>query len=582
MQPQKLLNLNSLISQARPHAYELIAGSAAMLIYVVCWPLLAWLAGQLIPAIGAGNLNLVINVIIKALIVFLIQKVAQFSQDIFFAKPSLAISQNLRTELFRKLQRIKLTSLQKLSSGDITYRLTEDADRVGEVIYKTIQDTTPSLLQLIAVLIYMVYLDWQISLATLILAPLITILIGKFGEKVMMTAEKSQQKVSDLASLLSEAIQGLPLIRAFAVEGWMQARFDDQVEEHRRARFRTLKLLALQHPVIGFIEAAGILTVLALGASRIQSGALNSQEFSSYFAALLMLIDPISHLTTNFNELQQGQASLRRLQEIQLEPVDQLNDITDYINTKGSGEIEFSNITFKYQKDNKVIRNLSLKINAGEIIAFVGPSGGGKSTLFSLLLGFIQAQEGYIYINGNEISRIHPTSLRKQIGLVPQVGSIFSGTIMEAIRFGRNISEEKVINSAKLANAHDFISNLKNGYSTFLEERGTNLSGGQLQRLSIARALVGDPSILLLDEATSALDANSEKEVQLGLHQAMKNRTVIIIAHRLSTVQGANKIVYIENGEISEIGTHQQLINNSGKYSALCENQFIKGQIINN
>ena len=581
MQSQNLFQLRSLAVILRPHIRDLICGSIGMVTYVLCWPVLAWLAGRLIPAIGEGNLSRVINVIAIALIVFLIQKIAQFSQDIFFAKPSLSISQNLRVELFKKLQRIQLKSLEKLSSGDITYRLTEDADRVGEVIYKTIQDTTPSILQLFAVLIYMIYLDWQLSLATLLLAPAITILISKFGEKVMITAEHSQEKVSNLASLLSEAIQGLPIIRAFAVEEWMQKRFDDQVNEHRRARFRTLKLLALQHPVIGFIEAAGILTVLAIGASRIEDGGLSSQEFSSYFAALLMLIDPISHLSTNFNELQQGQASLRRLNEIEFEPIEDLNNINQFDIELNEVEIKFADLNFEYQRNKIVIDNFNLNIRSGEIIAFVGPSGGGKSTLFSLLLGFIKPKSGSIYINGIDISTIQPKTLRKQIGLVPQVSTVFSGTIMEAIRFGRKISDEKVINAAKLANAHEFISNLSKGYLTFLQERGTNLSGGQLQRISIARALLGDPSILLLDEATSALDAYAEKEVQLGLNQAMKDRTVIIIAHRLSTVQGADKIVFIENGMIAETGSHNELIKKSGKYSSLCENQFIKGQVFN-
>ena len=580
MSSKRLFKLNNLLSQAKPHIRELAGGSVSMIIYVICWPILAWLAGQLIPAIGEGNLTLVLNVISKALIVFLVQKIAQFGQDIFFATPALSISQNLRTDLFRKLQKIKLTSLEKLSSGDITYRLTEDADRVGEVIYKTIQDTTPSLLQLLAVILYMLYLDWQLSLATLILAPAITILVSKFGQKVMIAAEGSQKKVSDLASLLAEAIQGLPLIKAFAAEEWMQSKFEVQVKEHRRARYKTLKLLALQHPVIGFIEATGILAVLVVGAARIQNGGLNSQEFSSYFAALLMLIDPISHLTTNFNELQQGQASLRRLKEIELEPIEESTNSEDKISSSFNGDIEFRDISFAYEENKNVINDLNLTIKRGEIIAFVGPSGAGKSTLYSLLLGFLKPNKGSIYINNQNICNLNRSSLRRQIGLVPQTSTIFSGTILEAIKIGREANNYEVIKSAKLANAHGFINDLKDGYKTYIQERGNNLSGGQLQRISIARALLGNPSILLLDEATSALDADAEKEVQLALKQAMKGRTVIIIAHRLSTVQEADRIVVLQKGKVSEVGTHDELMKNSGKYSQLCEKQFIKGQVI--
>ncbi|WP_320664438.1 ABC transporter ATP-binding protein [Prochlorococcus sp. MIT 1223] len=572
---QRVFNFKYILELLRPHINELVLGGISMFVYVLCWPLLAWLAGKLIPAIGEGNLEQVIKVIFLALIVFLVQKLSQFSQDILFAKPALSISQNLRTSLFSKLQKIELVSLEKLSCGDITYRLTEDADRIGEVIYKTIQDTTPSFLQLVAVLVYMIFLDWKLSMATLLLAPIMTLLISKFGQKVMLTAERSQERVSELASLLGEAIQGLPLIRAFAVEDWMQERFDAQVKSHKNARFKTLKLLALQHPVIGFLEAAGILTILTLGAARIQQGGLNGEQFSSYFAALLMLIDPISHLTTNFNELQQGQASLRRLKEIHLEAEENINNKSKVSISSRIGNIDFNEVSFSYKLNKKVIDSLSLTIERGKKIAFVGPSGAGKSTLFSLLLGFIKPTSGSIKIDGIEMSTLNTKHLRRQIALVPQVSTVFSGSINQAISFGRVCSEEQIINSAKIANAHEFITNMKDGYQTVLQERGTNLSGGQLQRISIARALVGDPSILLLDEATSALDADSEEEVQLALKQAMKSRTVIIIAHRLSTVQEADLIVFIDKGRILEVGKHSDLIKLSGKYSELCNKQFI-------
>tara|TARA_Y100001968_G_scaffold113737_1_gene103170 strand:+ start:40119 stop:41855 length:1737 start_codon:yes stop_codon:yes gene_type:complete len=578
MQSKHVINLNALIKLLKPHSRELLWGWLSMVVYVLCWPLLAWLAGLLIPAIGQGDLKLVIKVITQALFVFLIQKLAQFSQDVQLAKPALRISQDIRKSIFNTLQNIELTSIKKLSTGDITYRLTEDADRVGEVLYKTIQDTTPSLMQLVAVLLYMLFLDWKLSLSTLIIAPFITVIISIFGQKVMSTAEKSQRKVSSLASLLGEVIQGLPLIRAFAVEDWMQKRFDDQVEEHRIAKYKTLKLLALQHPVVGFIEALGILIVLGIGASRIQGGYINGQEFSSFFAALLMLIDPISHLTTNFNEFKQGQASLKRLQELELEPLEETIKDGNKIITKLKGNISFKDINFSYRPNKKVIFNLNLEVKTGEVIALVGPSGAGKSTIFSLLLGFIKPQLGAIYLDDIELETIDKYSLRRQIGIVPQSMTMLSGTIKEAIKFGRNVSDEDVISASKLANSHDFITKMSNGYDTYLQERGNNLSGGQIQRISIARALISNPSLLLLDEATSALDAEAEKEVQLALRQSMKNRSVLIIAHRLSTVQEADRIVFIENGHIQESGSHNELIRKSGRYSELCQKQFIKGQ----
>ena len=270
-----------------------------MLVFVACWPLLAWLAGQLIPAIGAGDLPRVLRVIGLALGVFMVQKLAQFGQDSLLAEPALLVSQDLRRQLFARLQRLDFGALEKLSAGDLTYRLTEDADRVGEVIYKTIQDTTPSALQLVVVFGYMVWLDWPLSLATLVLAPVVAVLVSVFGARVMQAAERSQKQVSELAGLLGEAIGGLPLVRAFAAEPWLQQRFEEEIDLHRRARYRTQQLLALQYPVVGFLEAAGILAVLLIGAARIQAGGLDAQGFSSYVTALLMLIDPISHLTTN-------------------------------------------------------------------------------------------------------------------------------------------------------------------------------------------------------------------------------------------------------------------------------------------
>ncbi len=568
--------LQNLFSLLVPHKKNLIAGGICIFIYVGCWPILAALAGVLIPAIGTGDLSNVIIIIFKALVIFLIQKTAQLGQDILLAEPALSISQDLRQILFKKLQKIKLDSLEKLSSGDIIYRLTEDADRIGEIIYKTIQDTMPSSLQLIAVFGYMIYLDLYLSLATILLAPIVVFMVSKFGEKVMIAAEKSQKQVSGLAGLLGEAIQGLPLVRSFAAEDWLEKRFEKEVILHRKARYQTLKLLAYQHPVVGFIEATGILTVLAIGAARIQSGGLNSSSFSSYVAALLMLIDPISHLTTNFNEIKQGQASLKRLVAIDSEP----RESSDKINAKSinepKGELIIRDLSFSYDNNINVLNKLNLNIQPGKLTALVGPSGAGKSTIFSLILRFNIPNKGDILMDGINLTQLKAKEIRSIIAIVPQRTSVFSGTIKETILFGRKATNSDLIKSAKIANAHDFIMKLPNGYNTIIEERGTNISGGQLQRLAIARAVLGNPSILLLDEATSSLDAESEEAVQKGLQQAMKGRTVVVIAHRLVTVQEADMIYVLEKGEVSDHGNHDELIRKEGKYRELCEKQLIR------
>ena len=546
-----------------------------MLIYVACWPLLAYLAGNLIPAIGSGDLSKVSSIIIKSLFVFLVQKTAQFGQDVFIAKPSLEISEVMRGNLFSRIQKIKMNSVENISAGDITYRLTEDADRVSEVIYKTAQDTIPCTLQLLAVIIYMFYLDWSLTVSTFVLAPLIILSVNSFGRRVLIASEKSQESTSNLAGLIGESINGMSTIRAFAAENWIEKRFYKRLSTNKKAKYKTLKLLAFQHPVVGFVEAFGILAILGLGAARINLGLLTSEEFSSFFAAILMLIDPISHVSTNFNDYKQAEASIKRLKNINQEPVEDDNENLRRI-SNFEGKISFKKVNFAYKKDNQVLKNINLEIKRGEVTAFVGASGAGKSTMLALILKFITPNNGDIFIDDKNLKILNTKDIRKNIALVQQQPFLFSGTIIDVIRMGRNFTKEEVIESARKANAHNFIQKLPEKYETEITERGSNFSGGQIQRIAIARAILGNPSILLLDEATSALDAESESEVQKGLNRAMKGRTVIVIAHRLATTQEANKIVVFDKGEIIEVGKHIDLINKPGIYKELCEKQLIK------
>jgi ATP-binding cassette subfamily B protein len=563
----------------KPYRRRLLAGALCALVAVASFPLLALLAGRLIPAIGAGDFTTVLRSVGLALVLFLVQKLAQYGQDVLLAGPALQVSQDLRRHLFSRLQRLDFASLETLSTGDLTYRLTGDADRVGDVIYKTLHDSFPCVLQLVAVLGLMVWIDWPLALATILLAPLVALLVSAFGARVMEAAERSQSKVSQVAALLGEAISGLPLVRAFAAEPWLQQRFDEEVDLHRRARYDTLRLQALQHPVVGFIEAAGILAVLLIGAARIQAGGLSGQGFASFIAALLMLIDPISHLTTNFNELQQGQASLNRLRAIELEPVEPPDRPGAQALGPVRGELRLEGVRFGYDPTHPVLHDIDLLVRPGEVVALVGPSGAGKSTLFSLLLRFNTAQKGNVHLDGQDLADLRARELRQAVALVPQQSSVFSGTVADAIAFGRPATPEAIQSAARLANAAGFIEALPNGYASRVEERGANFSGGQLQRLAIARAVLGNPAVLLLDEATSALDAEAEEAVQQGLEQAMRGRTVVVIAHRLSTVQGADRILVLEGGRIVEEGSHAVLMGQGGRYRDLCQRQLIQMEL---
>ena len=565
-----------LIPLLRPHRRLLTIGTLCMLVFVSSQLVLMRLMGRLLPDVGSGDLKRILPVIGLVLLVFAIQKLAQFGQDSLLAGPALQVSQSLRRDLFQRLQKVQLGALEKMSSGDLTYRLTEDADRVSEVIYKTLHDSIPSALQLVAVLGYMLWLDWKLTLAILLLAPFVAWLISLFGARVMIATERSQKKVSELAGLLGEAIEGLPLVRAFAAEPWLERRFEEEIDQHRQARNNTYRLVALQHPVVGIIEVLGFATVLVLAAIRISSGDLSVPELISYLTGLVLLIDPIAHVTANYNEFQQGQSSLRRLREIEKEPSEPADPVPSIPIGRLQGNLTFDQVEFSYIPGQPVLQDFNLSIKAGQVVALVGPSGAGKTTLFSLLLRFNRVNQGQLLFDDKDLSQVCARDLRQQVALVPQRSSVFSGTIAEAIRFGREATQEQLHQAAKLANAHDFIIRLPDGYNTRLQERGTNVSGGQLQRIAIARAVLGNPAVMLLDEATSALDAEAEAAVQLGLKQAMLGRTVIVIAHRLATVQEADLIVVLEHGRISQQGSHDDLMSQGGRYRELCERQFIR------
>ncbi|MDX2231252.1 MAG: ABC transporter ATP-binding protein [Leptolyngbyaceae cyanobacterium bins.349] len=564
-----------LLAYIRPQTQTILQALVCTLIFTAMWPFLAWLAGAMAEPIARGQVLAIARIAGMGALAFLVQKIAQYGQDTLMAKAALSIAFQIRTQVYAHLQRLSLSYFETAQSGDLAYRMTEDIDRIGEVINKVFHQFLPSLLQLIVVLGYMVYLNWQLTLTTLVIAPVMAGLIAWFGEQIRKLSYRTQSRISNLSALLVEVFSGMRLVQAFAAEDYTLERFSREAERNRLARYRTEKLKAIQSPVVGFLEAFALLLLLLLGGWQVSLNNLTGSQFVSYLAAVVMLIDPIALITSNYNEFKQGEASIDRVFEL----MDMQPTVVEHPEALSlppvTGKVEYQDVGFAYKPDQPVLTHLNLLALPGEAIALVGHSGSGKTTLANLLPRFYDPQSGHILIDGVNIRDVTLRSLRRQIGIVPQETILFSGTIAQNIAFGQNhVDFEAIQEAAKIANAHQFIIQFPEGYNTWVGERGVNLSGGQRQRLAIARAVLLNPRVLILDEATSALDSESEALVQEALERVMRNRTVFIIAHRLATVRRADRILVLEQGRVVESGTHTELLNHGGRYARFYAQQF--------
>ncbi|MEG4104974.1 ABC transporter ATP-binding protein [Microcoleus sp. S13_C5] len=559
----------------RPQKQTIGKALACTVVFTIFWPIIAWLVGETAKFIGKGDLQGFAQIAALSAIIFLIRGTAQYGQDTLMAKAALTIAFEIRKKVYSHLQKLNLGYFETAKTGDLSYRLTEDIDRIGEVVNKFFHQFVPCVLQLIAVLGYMIYLNWQLTLGALIIAPLMAILIGWFGERLLSYSRQSQNRISDLSALLTEVFSGIRLIKAFVAEDYEIARFAEEAEQNRRAKYLSERVKALQFVVVGFLEAMSVILLFFLGGWQISQGNLTGTQFISYIAGVALLIDPIAITTANYGDFKQGEASSDRIFEllaIQPTVVEKPGAIElPHV----TGKVEYRNINFAYNSETPILQNMSLLVLPGEMIALVGASGAGKTTLVNLLPRFYDPQAGQILIDGIDIQDVTLNTLRRQIGIVPQETILFSGTIAQNIAFGQSYYELKdVQKAAEIANAHQFISQFPEGYQTWVGERGVNLSGGQKQRIAIARAVLLDPRILILDEATSALDSESEGLVQEALERLMRDRTVFIIAHRLATVRRADRILVLEKGRIVESGTHEELLEKGDRYAGYYAQQF--------
>jgi subfamily B ATP-binding cassette protein MsbA len=524
-----------------------------------------------------GQINALGLVCLVVVLLFIFKNIFRWLA-IYFASPLRnGISRDVKNDVFKKLLAMPIGFFSDTKKGEIIARVTNDTVEIESSILNMLESLIKDPLEIIFYLGVMLLMSVKLTLLAFIVLPISGLLIALLAKKLKKQGGKSLVQFGSLMSLLEESFGGIRIIKSFIAEPYMSKKFKQANQALFETNTRFVRIRDLSSPVSEVLGMVAAMIVLYIGGSIVlgNGNVLAPSAFITYMLIFSQMINPAKSLSTSVFTLQKGLAAVDRVNEI-LSLDEVIVDKDDAVAfDQFQKDIVYNNISFAYNNE-PVLRNINLTIPKGKIVALVGSSGSGKSTMVDLLPRFWDTTQGEILLDGIPIKKIKLAHLRAQMGIVSQEAILFNDTIANNIAFGlQQFSNEDIINAAKVANAHDFIITLENGYDTFIGERGSKLSGGQRQRITIARAVLKNPPILILDEATSALDTESEKLVQDALTQLMKNRTSIIVAHRLSTVQHADEIVVLHKGEIAEQGSHDILIQKNGIYKKLVDMQSL-------
>lgn len=559
-----------LLSFVRPYYGRLIGAAICMALYSGLSGALAWLVKPVVDRIFVEQSETMLFLLPLCVVIVSVAKgMADYGQAYLMAWVGQKVIADLRNRVYCHLQDLSLSFFYKNPTGQLISRITNDVNLLHGTVTDGVTGFFKDVLTILALMVVVFYNDWLLASVSLIVFPFAVAPLARFGKRVRAFSRHSQSQMGSLTGLLHEVIGGQSIVKSFCQEEREKERFSKENRTLFRLLMKRYRIRAMSSPLMETMGGLGAAMAIYVGGSRVLSGEMTAGAFFSFIAALGMLYEPIKRLNKLNLLIQEGVAAAERIFQI-LDEQPEVKEISDAKTLPPMAEsIELRNVSFAYE-DKWVLKNVDLKIRKGEVVALVGESGGGKTTLANLIPRFFDPTEGVILIDGMDIRQVTLRSLRDQIAIVTQQPVLFNDTVINNISYGRpGASFEEIRAAAMAADAHGFIEALPQGYNTVIGEGGLKLSGGQRQRLCIARALLKDAPILILDEATSSLDSESEKEVQKALETLMQGRTVILIAHRLSTVRNAHRILVVKGGRIVEEGTHSSLMALGGEYARL-------------